>query len=100
MSPIDDARLRHLRLKEILLEASGLSVPHRTAFLDAACAGDDRMRRELESLLLWLDAPPEGPTTRVEDSPRADPAPEVSIPPASEDSGMAKVRRTGRRRRR
>jgi serine/threonine protein kinase/tetratricopeptide (TPR) repeat protein len=42
---------RWLRIEVIFQQAADLSAPERARFLTAACAGDDAMRREVESLL-------------------------------------------------
>src|SRR5215213_9108647 len=42
---------RYKRVKALCTEALDLALSERSAFLDAACAGDDRLRREVESLL-------------------------------------------------
>ena len=42
---------RFARLKVILLEASRLTDPDRSAYLDIACADDPALRKEVESLL-------------------------------------------------
>ena len=39
------------RVKEIFHEAAALPAGERAAFLDGACAGDDRLRAEVEALL-------------------------------------------------
>jgi hypothetical protein len=53
--PEEDSRLRHHRVKEILFEATLLSGAEREAYLTAACAGDEALRREVESLLAYHD---------------------------------------------
>jgi hypothetical protein len=59
--------LRHDRVKEILFEASELRGVEREAFLTAACAGDEVLRREVESLLAYHDdRGPIGPVPRPE----------------------------------
>ena len=40
-----------LRVESIVHEAAGRNVAERTTFLDEACAGDDRLRSDVESLL-------------------------------------------------
>jgi serine/threonine protein kinase/tetratricopeptide (TPR) repeat protein len=42
---------RWLRIEELFQQAADLPSPERARFLAAACAGDDGMRREVESLL-------------------------------------------------
>jgi serine/threonine protein kinase len=42
---------RWQRIEEIFQQAADLHGPERACFLGAACAGDDRLRREVESLL-------------------------------------------------
>jgi tetratricopeptide (TPR) repeat protein len=42
---------RWLRIEEVFQQAADLPEPERARFLAAACAGDDDMRREVESLL-------------------------------------------------
>src|SRR5690242_894516 len=42
---------RWSRLEDLFHEAADLSPTERSAFLDRVCAGDDELRRELESLL-------------------------------------------------
>src|SRR5215216_1704770 len=42
---------RYKRVKALCTEALDLAFSERSAFLDAACAADDRLRREVESLL-------------------------------------------------
>jgi serine/threonine protein kinase/Flp pilus assembly protein TadD len=42
---------RWQRIEEVFQQAADLSEPERARFLAAACAGDDGMRREVESLL-------------------------------------------------
>ena len=42
---------RHRRAKEIFLAACELPVDSRTSHLDAECAGDSELRREVEALL-------------------------------------------------
>jgi hypothetical protein len=60
----EDPRLRHGRIKEILFEASLLGEDRRTAFLSEACAGDDAMRAEIESLLAYHDDAASEPNPR------------------------------------
>jgi serine/threonine protein kinase len=42
---------RWQRIEEVFQQAADLPEPERARFLAAACAGDDDMRREVESLL-------------------------------------------------
>src|SRR5215217_5097151 len=42
---------RYKRVKALCNEALDLALSERSAFLDGACAGDGRLRREVESLL-------------------------------------------------
>jgi hypothetical protein len=49
----EDPRLRHIRLKEILFEASQLAGESRAEFLRSACGPDLDLRREIESLLAY-----------------------------------------------
>jgi len=44
-------RERHERVSEVFLEACGMDPSQRAAYLDAACAGDDALRAEIDSLL-------------------------------------------------
>ena len=53
MSLSEDRRLRHVRLKEILFEATRLRGPERDRFVRSACGGDEGLREELESLLAY-----------------------------------------------
>ena len=41
------------RVKQILEPALELDRASRSAFVERACAGDERLRREVESLLAW-----------------------------------------------
>jgi Tol biopolymer transport system component len=41
------------RVEELYDDALDLDVDERAAFLDQACAGDEELRREVESLLAW-----------------------------------------------
>jgi tetratricopeptide (TPR) repeat protein len=49
---------RFTRLKAIVVQAHALEAGERAAFLDRACAGDDELRAEVESLLTHGDATP------------------------------------------
>jgi len=51
-------RLRHTRIKEILYQVSVLERCAWEDFLTAACAGDQAMRDEVDSLLIYLDEQP------------------------------------------
>src|SRR5262252_7917355 len=42
---------RWQRIEEVFHQAAELSAPERAPFLAAVCAGDDRLQREVESLL-------------------------------------------------
>ena len=42
---------RWSRVEDLFHEAADLAPTERSAFLDRVCAGDDELRRELESLL-------------------------------------------------
>jgi len=47
---------RMRQLEELYIQASALPQERRTEFLVQACAGDDSLRREVESLLSWQKA--------------------------------------------
>jgi hypothetical protein len=73
MSPAEDHRLRHARVKEILFEVLRLPLNGRSGYLATACAGDEELRREVESLLEYDDGllgagdeegPLDGPRTK------------------------------------
>lgn len=51
------------RLKSILATAAEMPTAERPAFLDQACAGDDTLRREVESLLAHLEGTLAAPTS-------------------------------------
>ena len=50
---------RHQQLTDLLDEALKCRVADRAAFLNQACAGDDRLRSEVESLIAALDESPD-----------------------------------------
>ena len=58
------------RIKSILGEAAELPHAERSAFVERACAGDEALRNEVESLLVHLDA-----TVEVRDEPSSSPSP-------------------------
>lgn len=74
------------RIRDLFLQAIEVPEPERAAFLDAACAGDEDLRRELDSLLS-CDAPEE----KLLDLP----LPSVSEPPAGETGDEWPGRRIG-----
>ena len=45
----------HARAKDIFLDAVAMAAADRQAFVEQACAGDARLQREVESLLLYHD---------------------------------------------
>ena len=49
--PVDAGRQRYARLKEVVLAALECPEAELEAFLDRACAGDEVLRREVDSLL-------------------------------------------------
>jgi len=55
--PGADDRDRHARAKEVFLDACELPPAERLELLDARCGDDDELRREVEALLGFDDAP-------------------------------------------
>jgi hypothetical protein len=102
-------KLRHARVKEVLFEASQLGPAARSEFLDRACAGDQALRDEVESLLSYHEgrvadrewnetgacAPGTEPETRAEAEPsKPDVTPLPSAP--SDDAGRGGERKRSR----
>ena len=51
--PFDEDPQEHARLKRIFLKAVSLADDERERFLDEACEGEARLRREVDSLLSY-----------------------------------------------
>jgi serine/threonine protein kinase/tetratricopeptide (TPR) repeat protein len=81
---------RHARVKEIFLAACELPSDERAAYLDRACADDDALRREVESLLEFHEEP-DGGETRTK-SPEGDAS---ADPPRERIAGYRLVRKIG-----
>ncbi|MGA3210166.1 MAG: serine/threonine-protein kinase, partial [Terriglobales bacterium] len=82
------------RIQSIFLEAADLCPDERTQFLDAACAGDQKMRAEVESLLA-CDGAGEQPIADALENSAQSPFEPVSIHPGTKIGDYEVVKLVG-----